>query len=146
MDIEAMSQIGGEGRGPSTRPAVCNVRRQAHRARLWKSTLKAYAYPIIGNMDLRDIDTGLVMQIVQPIWTIKTETASRVRGRIESILDWGKVQGYREGENPARWSRRLENLLPERGGLHAPAATRPSAPSRNSIGFIATKIFTRRSR
>lgn len=83
------------------------------------------ASPIFGEPDLGDIDTGMVMRVLQPIWTTKTETASRVRGRIESILNWGKVNGYREGENPARWDGHLDHLLPATGKIrkadHHPA-------------------------
>jgi integrase len=97
---------------------------EVHRKQ-WKSTLNTYAYPVFGKLALRDIDTGLVMQVLQPIWTTKPETAGRLRGRIESILDWGKVNGYREGENPARWDGHVDHLLPARGKVrkveHHPA-------------------------
>jgi len=91
----------------------------------WKSTLETYSYPVFGKLNLRDIDTGLVVRVLQPIWTTKTETASRLRGRIENILDWGKVNGYRDGENPARWDGHLDYLLPKRSKVrkeqHHPA-------------------------
>lgn len=61
---------------------------------------------------MQAVDVGLVLKAIEPIWTVKPETASRVRGRIESILDWATARGYREGENPARWRSHLENLLP----------------------------------
>lgn len=80
----------------------------------WKNTLSTYACPVFGNLPVQDIDTGLVLKALEPIWTSKTETASRVRGRIESILDWAKARGYREGENPARWRGHLDKLLPAR--------------------------------
>ena len=80
----------------------------------WTSTLESYAYPTIGALPVAGIDTGLVMKCVEPIWTTKTETASRVRGRIESILDWAAVHKYRLGENPARWKGHLDHLLPAR--------------------------------
>ena len=60
------------------------------------------------------IDTGLVMRVIEPLWTKKPETAARLRGRIESILDWSRVHGYRSGENPARWKGHLDHLLPAR--------------------------------
>jgi Phage integrase central domain len=60
------------------------------------------------------VDTALVCKVLEPIWTTKPETASRLRGRIESILDWAKVRGYREGENPARWRGHLDKLFPKR--------------------------------
>jgi len=62
--------------------------RSAKHASQWPNTLKTYVYPILGEMAVRDIDTAFVMRVLEPIWTTKTETASRVRGRIESILDW----------------------------------------------------------
>lgn len=78
----------------------------------WRSTLETYACPVIGNLNVAQVDAGLVMQILEPIWKTKTETASRLRGRIESILDWATVRGYREGDNPARWKGHLDKLLP----------------------------------
>jgi len=99
--------------------------RNAKHAKQWKSTLETYAYPIIGSVPVQDVDIGLVMKVLEPIWRTKTETASRVRGRIESILDWARVLGYRQGENPARWRGHLENTLPKRSKvqkvIHHPA-------------------------
>lgn len=69
----------------------------------WSNTLEQYAYPSIGEIPVADVDTACVMQIIQPIWNTKTETASRIRGRIENILSWAVVQGYRDGPNPALW-------------------------------------------
>jgi integrase len=80
----------------------------------WQSSLRAYAYPAFGEFPVQSVDVALVMKALQPIWTTKTETASRVRGRIESILGWATTSGYREGENPARWRGHLENLLPRK--------------------------------
>jgi integrase len=80
----------------------------------WESTLAAYAEPMIGSLPVQAIDTGLVMKVLEPIWPIKPETASRLRGRIEAILDWARVRGYRAGENPARWRGHLDHLLPAR--------------------------------
>jgi len=88
--------------------------RNAKHAAQWRATLEQYAYPIFGNVPVQSIDTGLVTKALEPIWTTKTETASRVRGRIESILDWATARGYRRGDNPARWRGHLENLLPAR--------------------------------
>jgi integrase len=78
----------------------------------WTATLKTYAYPLLGNVSVQAIDTALVMKVIEPIWATKPETANRVRGRIESILDWATVRGYRQGENPARWRGHLDKLLP----------------------------------
>ncbi|HUZ31239.1 MAG TPA: integrase arm-type DNA-binding domain-containing protein [Xanthobacteraceae bacterium] len=80
----------------------------------WKTTLETYAYPVIENLSVQSIDTGLVLKVLEPIWNGKTETASRLRGRIEAVLDWAKVRGYRDGENPARWRGHLDKLLPAR--------------------------------
>jgi integrase len=88
-----------------------------HRAQ-WRSTLDTYVSPIIGKLPVGTIDTGLITQILQPIWTEKNETASRVRGRIEKILDWARVNGYRGGDNPARWQGHLSHLLAPRGKVH----------------------------
>ena len=87
-----------------------------HRAQ-WRSTLNSYVYPVFGSISVADIDTALVMRALQPIWTAKPETASRVRGRIESVLDWAKAQNYRKGENPARWRGHLDKLLPAHSKL-----------------------------
>lgn len=83
-------------------------------ARQWTSTLETYAYPVIGSLSVKDVDIGLVLKILEPIWNEKSETASRVRGRIESVLDWATARKYREGENPARWKGNLDKLLPAR--------------------------------
>ncbi|MFZ3227874.1 MAG: integrase arm-type DNA-binding domain-containing protein [Xanthobacteraceae bacterium] len=80
----------------------------------WPATLKTYAYPIVGELPLPLIDTTLVMKVIEPLWSEKPETASRLRGRIESVLDWATVRGYRQGENPARWRGHLDQLLPAR--------------------------------
>lgn len=80
----------------------------------WPATLSAYAYPVIGTMPVQAVDTGLVLKVLQPLWTAKPETAGRVRQRMESILDFAKVRGYRDGENPARWRGHLDKLLPAR--------------------------------
>lgn len=78
----------------------------------WLATLEAYAFPKFGKLPVASIDRAMVLDVLRPIWSTKTETASRLRGRIESILDWATVSGYREGENPARWRGHLDKLLP----------------------------------
>lgn len=80
----------------------------------WRNTLETYACPTIGKTPVAEVDTDLVVQILKPIWYTKTETASRVRSRIEQILDYARVQGYCSGENPARWRGHLDKLLPAR--------------------------------
>ena len=79
----------------------------------WENTLATYAVPVLGAMPVAAIETTHVMQVLDPIWRTKTETATRVRGRIEQILDWATVRGNRTGENPARWRGHLDHLLPK---------------------------------
>lgn len=84
----------------------------------WTSTLEAYAFPVIGQLSVDAINEHHVIAVLEPIWTTKTETASRLRGRIESILDWARVRGHREGENPARWKGHLDKVFPAQGQIH----------------------------
>ena len=79
----------------------------------WRSTLETYASPIIGKLPVSDIEKGHILKILEPIWKEKTETASRLRGRIENVLSWATVSDYRTGENPARWKGHLDQLLPK---------------------------------
>lgn len=94
-------------------------------AEQWTNTLTTYAYPVFDSLSVAAIDTTRVMKVLEPIWTTKTETASRLRGRIESVLDWATVRGYRSGENPARLKGHLDTLLPKRSRVqkvtHHPA-------------------------
>jgi integrase len=94
-------------------------------AQQWRNTLKTYAEPIIGKVFVRDVEQAHVLRVLEPIWLSKNETASRLRGRIESILDWSRVRGYRTGENPARWKGHLDMVLPTPGKVqtveHHPA-------------------------
>jgi len=85
--------------------------KNAKHADQWTNTLNSYASPVFGNLPVAEIDTGLVVKCLAPIWESKTETATRVRGRIESVLGWATTSGYRTGENPARWKGHLQNLL-----------------------------------
>ena len=84
----------------------------------WQSTLTTYADPIFEDRDVSEIDTGLVLAVLEPIWSDKPETASRVRGRVEAVLDWATARGLRGGENPARWKGHLEKLLPAKSRVH----------------------------
>src|SRR5262249_17315144 len=88
--------------------------RNGKHATQWEATFATYAEPVTGALSVQAVDTALVLKVIEPIWTTKPETAGRVRGRIESILDWAKVRGYRTGENPARWRGHLDKLLPAR--------------------------------
>ena len=78
----------------------------------WRNTLDSYATPELGKMMVQDIATQDVLRVLQPLWTDKTETASRLRGRIEAVLSWATVAGHRTGDNPARWAGNLKELLP----------------------------------
>lgn len=80
----------------------------------WNNTLETYAFPVLGDLPVQDIDVSLVLKVIEPIWHTKTETATRVRQRIENVLDWSAVRGYRAGDNPARWRGHLDKLLPHR--------------------------------
>jgi integrase len=99
----------------------------------WLAALVKHAFPVLGDVSVADIDTSLVLKAVEPKWKDKTETAARVRARIEAVLDWAKVRGLRQGENPARWKGHLDQLLPSRksinGGKHFAALPYAQAPA-----------------
>ncbi|VWD15283.1 tyrosine-type recombinase/integrase [Burkholderia contaminans] len=86
--------------------------RNTKHAKQWTATLETYAYPVIGDVDVRDIDTEMIVRILQPIWMKKGETARRVRGRVKAILDAEAVLGHRAGDNPARYINHLDRVLP----------------------------------
>lgn len=102
-------------------------------AQQWRNTLNTYAIPIIGDTAVQEVTTDDVLRCLEPIWTTKTTTADRVRGRIESILDWARVKGYRTGENPARWRGHLDQLLPAKNKIqqekHHAALPYPELPA-----------------
>lgn len=77
----------------------------------WRNTLATYASPHFGTVPVSDIDQAMVLRALSPIWKTKTETASRLRGRIEQVLDWATAHGHRSGTNPARWRGQLEHIL-----------------------------------
>ena len=93
-------------------------RNRKHRQQ-WRSTLRTYAEPVFGKLPVAEVDTDLVLRALEPIWTEKPETASRLRGRIEAVLDWAAARRLREGENPARWKGHLDTLLPARSKVAA---------------------------
>jgi integrase len=107
--------------------------KNAKHAAQWTSTLETYAFPTIGNMVAADIDTPSVLRVLQPIWTDKSETASRLRGRIEAVLDFATAKGLREGPNPARWKGNLALTLPAKRKIstvkHHPAVPVKDMPS-----------------
>ena len=88
------------------------VWRNEKHAQQWRNTLETYAYPLIGSLLVRDIGLSNILAVLEPIWKAKTETASRLRGRLEVILDWATTRGYRAGPNPARWKGHLDTVLP----------------------------------
>ena len=99
----------------------------------WKSTLTTYAFPKLGELSVDAIDTSKVLDVIEPIWATKSETASRVRQRIEAVLSWATVRGYRSGDNPARWRGHLDSILPKRSKVaavrHHPALPYDEAPA-----------------
>lgn len=88
--------------------------RNVKHAGQWTATLATYAYPELGSLAVSAVDVPDVLKVLKPIWATKPETASRVRGRIEAVLDYAKVQKWRSGDNPARWKGTLDHLLPAR--------------------------------
>lgn len=125
--------------------------RNEKHASQWSSTLEAYVYPKIGKLPVGDIDIGHVLKVLEQkcddlengptLWVGKTETATRVRGRIERILDWAKVRKYRQGENPARWRGNLELQLPVRSKV-AKVSHHPALPY-TELGDFMTELRAR---
>jgi hypothetical protein len=97
--------------------------RNAKHAQQWRNTLDTYAYPLIGDLLMRDIGLPHVLAVLEPIWKKKTETASRLRGRVESILDWITTRGFRAGLNPVCWERATSTRCSRR---RAPWRKQPS--------------------
>jgi integrase len=102
----------------------------------WRVTLADIAGPVFGHLPVGDVDTALVMRCLEPIWQMKTETASRLRGRIESVLSWATVHGYREGDNPARWRGHLQELLPAPSKI-SKVVHHPALPYNDMGAFMA---------
>ena len=102
----------------------------------WKNTLATYASPVFGKLPVASVDTGLVIRVLEPIWATKTETATRLRGRIEKVLNWSTVQGYRTGENPARWKGHLEHSLVAPGKIQK-IEHQPALPIDDMARFMA---------
>lgn len=101
----------------------------------WTSTLQSYAFPVIGDLPVDQVDTQHILDILRPIWTTKAETAKRVRGRIEAILDAAKVLGHREGQNPAAWRGHLALLLPAKSKV-APVKHFEALPFQQAPKFM----------
>ena len=102
----------------------------------WAATLEAYAHPVIGKMSVAAVALPHIVTILEPIWSTKTETASRLRGRIEQVLDWATVRGYRTGDNPARWKGHLDKIL-ARPSKVAQVEHHPAMPYAEVSQFMA---------
>jgi len=105
---------------------LTEFRNEKHRKQ-WRSTLDTYASPVLGSLNVSDVTMRDVLRVLEPIWADKTETASRLRGRIEAVLSWATVAGHREGDNPARWKGNLDQMLAKpskvtKSGNHAALA------------------------
>ena len=105
----------------------------------WSATLTTYAFPIVGDKPVQAIETSHVVKILEPIWHSKTETASRLRGRVETVLAYATTHGMREGENPARWRGHLEHVLPKRSEV-AKVEHHAALPWREMPEFIRTTL------
>jgi integrase len=101
----------------------------------WRSSLERCVFPVFGEIPVSAIDTGVVIKALQPMWHRTPETAARVRGRIESVLEWAKVRGHRAGENPARWRGHLEHTLAARAKI-APVRHHPALPYAELPAFM----------
>lgn len=111
--------------------------KNAKHAMQWENTLRDYVFPTLGDLPIAAIDADLVIKCLSPIWTAKTETASRLRGRIESIIDWATTSKYRSGENPARWRGHLEHLLPAPSKV-TKVSHHPALPYQEIAEFLGT--------
>lgn len=102
----------------------------------WPATLKEYVYPVIGNLPVSAIEMQHVLKIIKPIWQTKTETANRVRNRIELVLDWATAHGFRTGDNPARWKGFIDQVLPAKAAVR-PVKHHAALPYADLPGFMA---------
>jgi integrase len=110
--------------------------KNAKHAQQWRNTLTTYVYPVFGAASVQSVDTDMVMRVLEPIWKQKTETASRIRGRIERVLDWAKARRHRTGENPALWRGHLDQLLPKRSKVRK-VRHHPALPYKQVGTFMA---------
>lgn len=102
----------------------------------WTNTLATYCGPVFGKLPVSEVDTALIMKALQPIWATKTETADRVRGRIEAVLGWATVREFRHGDNPARWKNHLDKMLPAPGKV-TPTVHHAALPFAEMGTFVA---------
>lgn len=110
--------------------------RNAKHAKQWISTLETYAFPLLGGIDVSEIELSHVVDVLKPLWVAKTETASRLRGRIEAVLDWATVTGHRHGANPARWKGNLQQVFPKPSKVATPVH-HPALPWKSVPEFMA---------
>lgn len=102
----------------------------------WTNTLTTYCGPVFGKLPVSEVDTALIMKALQPIWATKTETADRLRGRIEAVLGWATVREFRQGDNPARWKNHLDKMLPAPGKV-TPTVHHAALPFAEMGAFMA---------
>jgi integrase len=110
--------------------------RSSKHTKQWGTTLATYAFPVIGDLSVGDVEAGHVTAVLVPIWAGKTETASRVRSRMELVLDFAAAHGWRSGANPARWRGHLQNILPNRAKV-APVEHYPALLWKQVAAFVA---------
>jgi integrase len=109
----------------------------------WTVSLASYASPILGHLPVSAITDALILRVLEPHWTTKTETMSRIRGRLENILDWARVRGYRSGENPARWRGHLDHLLPAKSKMKKGRKAHHAALPYERIGELMADLRSR---
>lgn len=109
--------------------------KNAKHTQQWENTLITYAYPTLGKMPVRDVKVEHVMCVIEPLWTKKNETINRVRNRIEQVLDWAAVHGYRDQSNPARWRGCIDKLLPRPSSV-APVEHHPALAAEDMYSFM----------
>ena len=148
------------GSGPSF-AAAAEAYIEAHRAgwrnakhgAQWHASLSQHAFPVLGDLPVASVDTDAVMRVLEPIWTVIPETAARLRGRVELVLDFAAAKGWRTGENPARWRGLVAHMLPQRSKVAAvvhhaavPHEALPAVMARlaesNGIGALAVRFAT----
>lgn len=118
---------------------VCGELSNAKHINQWRSTIDRYASPVIGGSPVKDLSVEDILAVLKPIWTEKNETASRLRGRMEAVLDWAKVMGLRDGENPARWKGNLQQLLPSPNKVQKTVSQPALALDQASAWFLALR-------
>src|SRR5712671_6265726 len=115
--------------------------RNAKHRQQWTNTLRTYVTPVFGKLPVQSVDVALVLKVIEPIWVTKPETANRVRGRIETVLDWAKARELRTGENPARWRGHLEHMMPAKSKVRK-VKHHPALPF-NEVGAFITSLRKR---